>query len=160
MTTGISERPTHVCQSTPTILCIDDDPDISGALERRLSQFDVHLIRAFHGMHGYAEALAHKPDVIVMDLRMPRGDGTTILECLRRNRQTAGIPVIVLTGIRDRRLRHHLLELGADAFLQKPLPLDELTLTLSRFVELRKRANETVAPQEPDHEERTNSRGG
>jgi DNA-binding response OmpR family regulator len=152
MSTVISERLTHVCQSTPTILCIDDDPDVSAAIERRLSQYDVHLIRAFHGMHGYAEALAHKPDVIVMDVRMPRGDGATILECLRRNRQTAVIPVIVLTGIRDRRLRHHLLELGADAFLQKPLPLDELTRTLSRFVELRKREDANATNQDANHE--------
>src|SRR5262245_20793995 len=110
----------------PTILCIDDDPEVSGAIERRLSKYKVRVIRAFHGMQGYAEALAHKPDVIVMDVRMPRGDGEMILDCVRRNRQTAGIPVIVLTGMRDRRVRHKLLNLGADEFLCKPLPLDEL----------------------------------
>src|SRR5262245_52082677 len=130
----------------PTILCIDDDPDVSGAIERRLNRYDVDLIRAFHGMHGYAEALAHRPDVIVMDLRMPRGDGATILECLRRNRQTAGIPVIVLTGLRDRQLRHKLQDLGADEFLYKPLALDELTQRLRRFVDLRERDLETAGP--------------
>src|SRR5215831_10442305 len=130
----------------PTILCIDDDPDVSGAIQRRLSRYDVDLIRAFHGMHGYAEALARKPDVIVMDLRMPRGDGATILECLRRNRQTAGIPVIVLTGLRDRQLRHKLQDLGADEFLYKPLPLDELTQKLRRFIDLRDRELETTGP--------------
>jgi len=145
MPTTVIDRTNQVCQPSPTILCIDDDPEVSGAIERRLSQFDVHLIRAFHGMHGYAEALTHKPDVIVMDFRMPRGDGATILECLRRNRQTASIPVIVLTGMRDRRIRHHLLDLGADAFLQKPLPLEELMRTLSRFVELRKRDDEIAS---------------
>jgi len=128
----------------PTILCIDDDPDVSGAIERQLSKYDVHVIRAFHGMHGYAEALSHRPDVIVMDVRMPSGDGATILECLRRNRQTAGIPVIVLTGLRDRRLRHKLLSLGANEFLRKPFPLDELTRTLSSFVTLRERDTETT----------------
>jgi DNA-binding response OmpR family regulator len=78
-----------------------------------------------------------------MDLRMPSGDGETILECLRRNGQTAGIPVIVLTGLRDRRLRHRLMNLGANEFLCKPLLLDELTRTLSRFVDLHERASET-----------------
>jgi CheY-like chemotaxis protein len=121
----------------PTILCIDDDPEVSGAIERQLRNYDVRVIRAFHGMHGYAEALSHRPDVILTDLRMPSGDGATIVECLRRNRQTADIPVIVLTGMRDRRLRHKLQDLGANAFLYKPLPPDELIQTLRRFVELR-----------------------
>jgi DNA-binding response OmpR family regulator len=140
------ERPLEKNYQRPTILCIDDDPDVSGAIERRLSRYDIDFIRAFHGMHGYAEALAHRPDVIVMDLRMPRGDGATILECLRRNRQTAGIPVIVLTGLRDRQLRHKLQDLGADEFLYKPLPLDELTQKLRRFIDLRDRALETAGP--------------
>jgi DNA-binding response OmpR family regulator len=110
----------------------------------RLNRYEVNMIRAFHGMHGYAEALARKPDVIIMDLRMPNGDGATILECLRRNRQTADIPVIVLTGMRDRRLKHRLLSLGADAYLTKPLLLDDLARTLSRFVDLRERQTETA----------------
>ena len=136
MKTALLDRPVARRQAQPTVLCIDDDPEVSGAIERRLSRYDVHLIRAFHGMHGYAEALARKPDVIVMDLRMPNGDGATILECLRRNQQTAAIPVIVLTGMRDRRLKYRLLNLGANEFLYKPLPLDELTRTLGRFVDL------------------------
>ena len=144
MKTAITDRPVRNSHAAPTILCIDDDPDVSGAIERRLSRYDVQLIRAFHGMHGYAEALAHKPDVIVMDLRMPNGDGATILECLRRNRQTAAIPVIVLTGLRDRHLKHRLLSLGANELLCKPLPLDELTAALGRFVELREREAETA----------------
>jgi len=142
MTTALIDRRFGISKAWPTVLCIDDDPEVSGAIERRLSKFEVHLVRAFHGMHGYAEALAHRPDVIVMDLRMPNGDGATILECLRRNQQTAAIPVIVLTGMRDRRLKHKLLNLGADEFLGKPLLLDELTRTLSRFVDLREREDE------------------
>lgn len=140
------ERHSEGAYQRPTILSIDDDPDVSGAIQRRLSQYDVDFIRAFHGMHGYAEALAHKPDVIIMDLRMPRGDGATILECLRRNRQTAGIPVIILTGLRDRHLRHKLHDLGADEFLHKPLALDELTQKLRRYIDLRDRELQTVGP--------------
>ena len=144
MKTALTDRPVRNRHAAPTILCIDDDPDVSGAIERRLSRYDVRLIRAYHGMHGYAEALAHKPDVIVMDLRMPSGDGRAILECLRRNRQTSAIPVIVLTGLRDRSLKHRLLSLGANEFLCKPLLLDELTRTLGQFVELREREVETA----------------
>src|SRR4029450_12773901 len=142
MKSALMDRRVGSSDARPTVLCIDDDPEVSGAIERRLSKYDVHLIRAFHGMHGYAEALAHKPDVIVMDLRMPSGDGATILECLRRNQQTAAIPVIVLTGIRDRRIKRRLPNRGANAYFCKPLPLDDLTRTLGRFVELREREAE------------------
>lgn len=144
MKTALEDRPVGTSQRAPTILCIDDDPEVSGAMERRLSSYDVRFIRAFHGMHGYAEALKHKPDVIITDLRMPNGDGATILECLRRNRQTAATPVIVLTGLRDRRLKQRLLNLGADEFLNKPLLLDELTHTLERFIELHQREDESL----------------
>jgi DNA-binding response OmpR family regulator len=146
MQTSSLDRPMRSGTQLPTILCIDDDPDVSGAIERQLRGYDVRVIRAFHGMHGYAEALLHRPDVIVTDLRMPSGDGATILECLRRNRQTAGIPVIVLTGMRDRRLRHKLQDLGANEFLYKPLPPDELIQTLRRFVDLRERNTELTCP--------------
>jgi DNA-binding response OmpR family regulator len=144
MKAALEDRPVGSSHRVPTILCIDDDPEVSGAMERRLSRYDVRFIRAFHGMHGFAEALKHKPDVIVTDLRMPSGDGATILECLRRNRQTAAIPVIVLTGLRERRLKQRVLNLGADEFLYKPLSLDELTHTLGRYVDLHQREDETL----------------
>src|SRR5262245_16528850 len=140
MKTAVRSRPASNSQTpVPKILCIDDDPDVSGAIQRRLSNYDVDVVRAFHGMHGFAEATSHKPDVIVMDLAMPSGDGATILECLRRNRETAGIPVIVLTGVRDRQLRHKLLRLGANRFLYKPIRLDDLLHELRHFIELRER---------------------
>jgi len=144
MKTAFQKQSVPHRHAVPTILCIDDDPEVSGAIERRLSRYNVHFIRAFHGMHGYAEALTHRPDVILMDLKMPNGDGVTILECLRRNQQTAAIPVIVLTGMRDRRLKHRLLNLGAEAYLCKPLLLDDLTRTLGHFVELHERKAETA----------------
>jgi DNA-binding response OmpR family regulator len=144
MTASRLDRPVGTNRAAPTILCIDDDPEVSDAIERRLSRYDVHLIRAFHGMHGYAEALAHKPDLIVLDLAMPSGDGATILECLRRNQQTEAIPVIVLTGMRDRRIKQRLRKLGANEYLCKPLPLDDLTRTLRRFVDLQQREPEII----------------
>ena len=128
-----------VPSSTPKVLCIDDDPDISFAIEQHLRQFDLHVLRSFHGMHGFTLAVQELPAVIIMDLAMPQGDGKTILEWLRRNRQTATIPAIVLTGMRDRNLAQKLFELGADQFLTKPVRCDELVHELSRFVDVRRR---------------------
>ncbi len=123
----------------PKILCIDDDPEISLAIEQHLRRFELQVIRSFHGMHGFTLALKELPAVIIMDLAMPQGDGVTILEWLRRNQQTAKIPAIVLTGMRDRKLAQRLFELGADQFLKKPVLCDELVHEISRFVDVRRR---------------------
>ena len=94
----IIERSTSKHSRTPRILCVDDDPGIQTAIELRMRQYDVEIERAFYGMQGIVEAVETHPDLILMDLAMPNGDGQYLLECVKRNSETASIPVIVLTG--------------------------------------------------------------
>jgi two-component system, OmpR family, response regulator RpaA len=129
----------HPAGRTPTILCIDDDPEVSRLMGLHLDRFDVKFVRAFHGMHGIYETLKCMPDLIVLDLSMPNGDGASVLECLRRNKATGAIPVIILTGRRNPILRHRLLSQGADQFLEKPVPPFKLLQEIRRFVHLRER---------------------
>jgi DNA-binding response OmpR family regulator len=124
---------------TPTILCIDDDLDVLGAIELRLREFDVNLVRAFDGMEGFGEAVTCKPDVIVMDLDMPYGDGMTMLECFRRNSDTERTPVIILTGLNDPTLKQRILNMGANQFLRKPVRFDDLRRELEQFISFRPR---------------------
>ena len=72
---------------------------------------------------------------------MPRGNGEYFLETIKRNPKTSGIPVIVLTGMRNPTLKQHLLQAGAEAFLQKPVLFDELVHHLGRIIDLRERKN-------------------
>lgn len=120
----------------PMILCVDDDPDIAMAIEMRLRPYSVTVELAFYGMQGIWEALRKRPDLIIMDLAMPNGDGHYILECLRTNDETSMIPTIVLTGLRDPNLRRQVLRAGADVFLRKPIDFDKLFHNMSRFVTL------------------------
>jgi DNA-binding response OmpR family regulator len=135
-------RPPNRPLELPTVLCIDDDPDVSCAIEIYMQRYEVKVARTFHGMQGFAEALHTRPDVIVMDLSMPNGDGCTILEILRRNRQTAATPVIILSGIRDRLQILKVTALGADRFVRKPARLEDLMHEIERFVELRIRSDD------------------
>jgi CheY-like chemotaxis protein len=80
-----------------------------------------------------------------MDLAMPNGNGRHILESLKRNQQTADIPVIVLTGMRDERLPQKLFDLGAAQYLRKPIHFDDLIHEISRFIPLRRRETEEEA---------------
>ena len=130
---------TPVLNRPAKLLCIDDDPDISRNIELRLGDYRVEVIRAFFGMHGFWEAVTESPDLIIMDLAMPNGDGKFVLESLRTNQKTADVPVIVLTGMRDRRVRNEMFQLGADQFLRKPIRFEELLHEIGRFVTLKLR---------------------
>lgn len=125
-----------------TILAIDDDPDISQTIKLRFRQYNVEVLQAFHGMHGFSLAAEKNPDVIITDLRMPQGEGDYVVECLKRNSQTSHIPIIVLTGQRDDYLRRRLRNLGIDEYLTKPVAFDDLREAVGRFIDLQEKAND------------------
>jgi CheY-like chemotaxis protein len=132
---AVLERPAP--RRTPAVLCIDDDPRVSEVIQDWLEAHEVRLLRAFFGTQGIWMAVTHKPDVIVCDLRMPQGDGSTVIECLKRNRQTAAIPVIVLTGLHEPALRQQLERIGAASYLTKPIHFNDLLGELRRHIEIR-----------------------
>lgn len=135
-------RPVPQGTATPRILCVDDDPDIQTALELRMRPYDVEIEHAYYGMQGIVEAGKSRPDLIIMDLAMPNGDGEYLLECIKQNSATATIPVIVLTGMRNPELKNRVLSGGAEVFLNKPAPFDELLHHVSRFVDIQKHSVE------------------
>ena len=132
---AVLERPAP--RRTPTVLCIDDDPHVSEVMQDRLDAYDVKLLKAFFGTQGIWMAVTEKPDVIICDLRMPQGDGATVIKCLKRNVQTAAIPVIVLTALQERGLQRHLERIGASRYLTKPIRFNDLLGELHRHIEIR-----------------------
>lgn len=125
------------------ILCIDDDPEITRAIELRLRPYSVTVLRAFHGMQGFWLAMTDKPDLIITDINMPQGQGDYVVECLMRNTETSDIPVVVLSGRRDPDLKRQLSSLGVSKYLTKPCPGDELLETIKSFVDLKVREEAT-----------------
>ena len=122
--------------SVPKVICIDDDPEISRTIELRLREYDVEVLRAFHGMHGFWLAMTERPDLIITDMNMPQGQGDYVVECLKRNAETRDIPVFVLTGVRDKKTRQQMMTLGVDEYFNKPYPSDQLIESIGRFVDL------------------------
>lgn len=131
-------RPRGRTSRPAQILCVDDDPDIQTTVELRMRAFDVEINHAFYGTQGYYEAIKCRPDLILMDLAMPNGSGEYLLDGVRQNATTAGIPVIVLTGMRDPALKQRILSAGADVYLQKPAQFDDLLHQIGRFIDLRR----------------------
>jgi len=123
----------------PTLLCIDDDPQISEAIALRMKDFNVNVLRAFHGMHGFWLAMSERPDLIITDVKMPQGGGDYVVECLRHNSDTRGIPVIVITGQRDPHLEGKMRRLGVEEFFTKPVCFDRLREAVVKYIPLRER---------------------
>jgi DNA-binding response OmpR family regulator len=124
--TTSAATPDPIDANAPTLLCVDDDPNISEAIARRFHRHGIRVLRAFLGIQGLSQAVTEKPDIIILDLAMPKGQGVEILECLKHNPQTAHIPVLILTGSNDPAMKRKVQHLGAARFFSKPIPFDEL----------------------------------
>jgi DNA-binding response OmpR family regulator len=126
-------------QPMPTILCIDDDRAITTALSLRFRPFDVRVITAYFGEEGIVHAVTDRPDVIITDLRMPQGQGDYVVECLRSRAETKDVPVIVLTGCRDRERVTRMRELGVTHYLQKPITFDAVLDAIRNYIPMKRR---------------------
>lgn len=143
---------TEQAATGPTVLIIDDDPDVSKALKLRLRQYGIEVLRAFNGMQGYWTALKSLPDVVICDFNMPEGCGNYVLGRLKDHSLTRNIPVVFITGRtidgrRDFGLERDLISLGAVKFMTKPVDFNELLSTLRRFIDIPQRSpQKTLLP--------------
>ena len=120
----------------PQILCVDDDPNVSAAIARRLRPLAIDVLHAYSGMQGYWQLVTESPDAVVVDLAMPNGSGTEMIECVMRNKTTMNTPVIVLTGKSDHVSRRRLFQMGISGFLRKPVVCERLLWELGQFIDL------------------------
>jgi two-component system response regulator RpaA len=118
------------------VLVIDDEADVRLLYRVNLRHAGFEVLEAEDGERGIAAALQHLPDVVVLDLMMPRVDGFDVLRALRAHPDAREMPVLVLTA--DSRSDHHrrCYELGADDVMTKPFLPDALTRGLSRVLEM------------------------
>ncbi len=108
---------------------VDDEEDFASALADRLNRRGFAAEAVFSGTAALSSLNRLRPDVIVLDLRMPGMDG---LETLRRLRVSApGVPVVVLTGHGTVAAGVEGMQLGAVDFLQKPVPIVRLCTALN-----------------------------
>jgi len=119
----------------PWVLCIDDDAELSHTLKLRLEKTGVHVVRAYAGMEGYRFACATPAQAIILDYEMPDGNGDYVLRRLKESPLTRDIPVIVLTGRKDKALERKMLNLGAAEYLTKPCAWEKLWSVLGRFID-------------------------
>ena len=110
-----------------TILAVDDDVDILDVLDMSLDADGFNVITAGDGLEALEKAESDLPDLILLDLMMPKMDGFEVIDRLRANSQTRAIPVIMLTARTQINEKLQGLDAGADDYITKPFDLKELT---------------------------------
>jgi len=117
------------------ILIVDDERDIVKALMIRLQGAGYEVVTAFDGAQGIFVAHKEKPDLILLDIRMPAGDGFSVAEKLKHSVNTFSIPVIFLTGSPERNAEERATTLGARFYIKKPYDPEELLDAIKRALE-------------------------
>jgi DNA-binding response OmpR family regulator len=113
------------------VLLADDDRYLRRAAEARLRQQGFTVLTAADGEEALQVALAERPDIILLDLIMPKVQGFEVLRALKQAESTAAIPVIVLSNLGQESDRAQCLESGAAAYFVKAnLSLHELVRTV------------------------------
>jgi DNA-binding response OmpR family regulator len=112
--------------SRKKILIVDDNQDIRLGMQVRLKANQYDTFSAADAVSGVAEALKHLPDLIILDLGLPGGDGFTMMERLNKIPTLTVIPIIVVSARDVIGNQKRACEAGAKAFLQKPVNDAEL----------------------------------
>lgn len=110
----------------PRLLIVDDEPENIELLQRRLSKRGFEILCAFGALEAIEKAVAERPDLILMDLKMPNVDGFEATRRLKSDDATRSIPVIALTAFAMQEDRARALAAGAQDHQSKPIDLDEL----------------------------------
>ncbi len=109
------------------ILIVDDDPSLLRFLEANLTRRDFRVIQAQDGVEALEQFSSQEPDLIILDLMIPKLDGWAVC---RRIRETSIVPIIVLSARGDEDGKIEALYLGADDYLTKPFGVQELLARL------------------------------
>jgi DNA-binding response OmpR family regulator len=126
------------------ILVVDDDPDIREAIGAVLESHSCQVITACDGEEGLGKLKEERPDLMILDLLMPRMDGFAVLKELQDPRRSkySNIPVLILTSVREdvSRRRYELetgLELNVDDYVEKPIDPHTLVERVEKLLQKR-----------------------
>jgi two-component system, OmpR family, KDP operon response regulator KdpE len=105
------------------VLIVDDEPPILRALRINLLARQYEVVTAGNGTGALRQASAVRPDLVVLDLRLPDIDG---VEVIRKLRAWSPVPIVVLSGRADSKEKVDALDAGADDYVTKPFSVEEL----------------------------------
>jgi DNA-binding response OmpR family regulator len=111
-----------------TVLVVDDDAAMREFLKNSLAPENLAVHTAAGGEEGIKQALALKPDLLLLDLRMPSTDGVAVCKAIRKHDKLGNIPILVVTGSLSREQIEESMTAGADDFVSKPIDTQDLCI--------------------------------
>jgi len=117
------------------ILVVDDDPELNNGIRSLFERHGHQVIQAYDGVEAKEKALRHQPDLMVLDVMMPRMGGVPVLEYFHRQSQAP--PVIMITAQEGSQHRAYAQSLGAVDYIRKPFDLRRLLESAERSLGLR-----------------------
>ena len=120
------------------ILIVDDEINVIKVIASRLKANNYDVVSASDGTFAIKKAIEEKPDLIILDVRMPAGGGVSVFENLKRLDSTMMTPIIFITAHPTEEIKQQVLEMGANDFVAKPFDPEDL------LVKVRKALGENI----------------
>jgi two-component system alkaline phosphatase synthesis response regulator PhoP len=128
-----------------TILVVDDEKDLLDLIEYNLRKEGFDVLKAENGEEGIAMAKEHSPDLVLLDIMMPKMDGLQAVEEMRKDAELKKIPIILLTARSDEKTEVEGLNKGSDDYITKPISttklISRIKAVLRRFDEKEETSN-------------------
>lgn len=116
------------------VLVVDDDPEMVRSVNRVLQGEGKYIVdTAYNGFEAGQKFTEHKPDVVILDLRMPKVDGYQLCRSIRNNPKNNHIKILIISGIVDSH-QEKIMEAGADDYLAKPFDNKDLKTKVERLL--------------------------
>ena len=115
------------------VLIVDDDPEISESMRLTLEATGYQVLVARDGNAGLVLAERENPDLIILDMMMPKRSGFLVVEALRQTRKFP-TRIIMITANDGNRHKEYAKQLGVDAYIRKPFPMDVLLTTADQVL--------------------------
>jgi DNA-binding response OmpR family regulator len=120
--------------SAPTILVVDDDRRVVELLQIALTAHGYRVATASDGEEALRRALAERPDLVVLDVRLPKKSGLEVCEMLRQDPDDPFVPIVMVSAVAETEARLQGLARGADDYLTKPFSPKELIARIKRLL--------------------------
>jgi len=131
---GLTEESTF---GRAKVLCIDDDRLLLGLVKDAIETHGFEALTAIDGPSGLALAKAQRPDIILVDVMMPKMSGFEVCQHLRADPKLKGTPIIIITAMADPDLKAKGLEAGANLAIPKPFNPTQIIVLIKKALELK-----------------------
>ena len=131
-----TKAPVEAVRKTPLVMIVDDSLTVRKITSRLLTRVGYEVVTAKDGVDALEKLIDVMPDVMLLDVEMPRMDGFELTKQLRRDNKTRQLPIIMITSRTAEKHRNFAIELGVNEYMGKPYQENELLENIARFAPL------------------------